>query len=199
MHFLEWECLNSYQNITAGCSLVSNYYNSSIGSDDGLAPTRRQVIIWINDGKFTDAYMRHSTSMIWYDEIYVKKYGPFTQMHLLLSDANCNTIFLYKRGLVPKETPFTTGYLFISSGTVRALCLNFLMYETFLVSFYCSKHSCQVTPRFNSTIFFYFESRKLRMIGSSKATNDKMDINGHALSNEYLAAFKFNHAEQISK
>ena len=34
-----------------------------IGSDNGLAPTRRQAIIWTNDGKFTDAYMRHSASM----------------------------------------------------------------------------------------------------------------------------------------
>ena len=27
----------------------------SIGSDNGLAPARRQAIIWTNDGKFTDA------------------------------------------------------------------------------------------------------------------------------------------------
>ena len=32
----------------------------SIGLDNGLAPTRRQAIIWTKDGKFTDAYMRHS-------------------------------------------------------------------------------------------------------------------------------------------
>ena len=36
---------------------------SSIGSDNGLAPARQQAIIWTNDGQFTDAYMRHSTSM----------------------------------------------------------------------------------------------------------------------------------------
>ena len=28
-----------------------------------LAPSRRQVIVWTNDGKFTDAYMRQSASM----------------------------------------------------------------------------------------------------------------------------------------
>ena len=33
---------------------------SSIGSDNGLVPTRRQAIIWINDGPITDAYMRPS-------------------------------------------------------------------------------------------------------------------------------------------
>ena len=33
--------------------------NSSNGSDNGLAPARRQAIIWTNDGKFTDVYMRH--------------------------------------------------------------------------------------------------------------------------------------------
>ena len=38
---------------------------SSIGSHNGSAPTRRQPIFWINDGKFTDAYMRHSVSMSW--------------------------------------------------------------------------------------------------------------------------------------
>ena len=36
---------------------------SSIGSDIGLAPSRRQAIIWTNDGWFTDAYIRHSASM----------------------------------------------------------------------------------------------------------------------------------------
>ena len=35
----------------------------SIGSDNGLAQTRRQAIIWTNDGQITDAYMRHSASM----------------------------------------------------------------------------------------------------------------------------------------
>ena len=35
----------------------------SIGSDNGLAPARRQAIIWTNDGPFTDAYIRHSASM----------------------------------------------------------------------------------------------------------------------------------------
>ena len=38
--------------------------NSSIGSDNGLALNRRQAIIWTNDGKFTDAYMRHPASVI---------------------------------------------------------------------------------------------------------------------------------------
>ena len=31
--------------------------------DNGLAPTRRQAIIWTDDGWITDAYMRHSASM----------------------------------------------------------------------------------------------------------------------------------------
>ena len=42
---------------------ISNWQYSSIVSDNGLAPTRRQAIIWSNGGKFTDAYMRHSASM----------------------------------------------------------------------------------------------------------------------------------------
>ena len=36
---------------------------SSIGLDNGLAPPRRQAIIWTNDDLFPDAYMRHSASM----------------------------------------------------------------------------------------------------------------------------------------
>ena len=40
-----------------------NNIPSSIGSDNGLVPTRQQGIIWTNDGKFTNACMRHSASM----------------------------------------------------------------------------------------------------------------------------------------
>ena len=35
----------------------------SICSDNGLAPARRQTIIWAYDDKLADAYMRHSASM----------------------------------------------------------------------------------------------------------------------------------------
>ena len=38
-------------------------FQQSIGSDTGVAPSRRQVIIWANDGYFTDAYMRLLASM----------------------------------------------------------------------------------------------------------------------------------------
>ena len=50
-------------NVTEVCSQGSNLQYSSNGSDNGLAPSRRQAIIWTNDGKFTDAYMRRSASM----------------------------------------------------------------------------------------------------------------------------------------
>ena len=43
--------------------ILSNQQYSITGSDNGLAPTRRQAIIWTNDGKLTDAYMRHLASM----------------------------------------------------------------------------------------------------------------------------------------
>ena len=61
--FHEWKCLNLDQNFTEVGSQGSNWQYSSIGSGKGLAPTRRQAIIWNNDGHFTDAYMRHSASM----------------------------------------------------------------------------------------------------------------------------------------
>ena len=44
-------------------SLKVHKQYSSIGSDNGLLPSRQQAIIWTNDGCFTDAYMRHSASM----------------------------------------------------------------------------------------------------------------------------------------
>ena len=34
-----------------------------IAADNDLALTRRKAIIWINNGKFTDSYMRHSDSI----------------------------------------------------------------------------------------------------------------------------------------
>ena len=42
------------------CSLGSNWQYDSIGLDNGFVSTRRQAIIWTNDGMFADAYMRHS-------------------------------------------------------------------------------------------------------------------------------------------
>ena len=46
-YFLQWKCLNFDSNFTAVCSSGSNYQYSSIGSDNGLATTRQQAIIWI--------------------------------------------------------------------------------------------------------------------------------------------------------
>ena len=43
---------------------MSDWQYSNIGSDNGLAPSRWQAIIWTNDGYITDPYMRHSASMI---------------------------------------------------------------------------------------------------------------------------------------
>ena len=60
---------------------MSNSQYSSIGSDNGLAPPRRQAIIWTNDGKFTDAYMRHSASMSFFNS-----YPPGQNGHQLADD-----------------------------------------------------------------------------------------------------------------
>ena len=47
------------------CSQGSNWQYSITGSDNGFStPTKWQAIIGINDGKFTNAYMCHSASMI---------------------------------------------------------------------------------------------------------------------------------------
>ena len=50
MLFLEWKCVNFKQDFTEVSSHGSNQPYSSIGSDNGLAPVRRQAIVWINDG-----------------------------------------------------------------------------------------------------------------------------------------------------
>ena len=50
MHFLEWKSLNLEYSLTEVCSQGSNRQWYSIGSDNGLAPIRRQAIIWTNDG-----------------------------------------------------------------------------------------------------------------------------------------------------
>ena len=62
--FYEWECGSFALDFIEICSEVSILqYSSIIGPDNGLAPSRRQAIIWTNGYKFADAYMRHSFSM----------------------------------------------------------------------------------------------------------------------------------------
>ena len=59
-----WTKIYEFQlNFTEVGSYGSNQHYSSIGSGNGLAPSRRQVIIWTNDGYFTNAYMRHPASV----------------------------------------------------------------------------------------------------------------------------------------
>ena len=47
--FLERKCYNFNQNVTEICSYLSYEQYFSIGSDNGLAPTRRQAIMWTNE------------------------------------------------------------------------------------------------------------------------------------------------------
>ena len=44
---------------------VPNARINSIGSDNGLAPTRLQAIMWTNYVLITDSYMRHTALMSW--------------------------------------------------------------------------------------------------------------------------------------
>ena len=53
------ECLTHWGRVMHIC--IGNV--TIIGSGNGLAPGRRQAIIWTNDGYITDAYMHHSASM----------------------------------------------------------------------------------------------------------------------------------------
>ena len=52
---------NEWHSIKVSLKFVPKVPINNIGSAD--QPTRRQAIIWTNDGCFTDAYMRHSASM----------------------------------------------------------------------------------------------------------------------------------------
>ena len=49
-HFTECKCMNFDYNSTEVCSKRPNERYSSIGANNGLAPVRRQAIIWTNDG-----------------------------------------------------------------------------------------------------------------------------------------------------
>ena len=44
------ECIDFDEDFTEVCSLGFNQQYSSIGSDNGLAPARRQAIVWTNVG-----------------------------------------------------------------------------------------------------------------------------------------------------
>ena len=48
MHFREWKVVYFDENFTETCSLGSNKQYLIIGLDNGLAPNRRQAIIWTN-------------------------------------------------------------------------------------------------------------------------------------------------------
>ena len=64
VHFLEWKLLNFKGNFTEIFSLGFNWQYGSIGSNNALAPNRRQVIIWTNDDLgYWRAYMRNLASM----------------------------------------------------------------------------------------------------------------------------------------
>ena len=55
--------MNFDKDFTEVCFSGSNQQYSGIGLDNGLAPVRRQAIIWTNDGQFIDTYMRRSASL----------------------------------------------------------------------------------------------------------------------------------------
>ena len=63
MHFLEWKCMNFDSDFTELSSQGSNWQYLSTSSDNGLAPTRWQAIIWTNADYFTDSYMHDLASM----------------------------------------------------------------------------------------------------------------------------------------
>ena len=59
MHFFEWKYIDFDWNVNEVYSQGPNEQYSSIGSDNGLASTKRQAIMWTNDEYFADSYIRH--------------------------------------------------------------------------------------------------------------------------------------------
>ena len=62
MLFLEWKMDELRLRFHWSLFLSAQLTHTSIGSDNGLAPTRRQAIIWTSGGKFADAHILHSAS-----------------------------------------------------------------------------------------------------------------------------------------
>ena len=54
MHFPERKCINFGCDFTEICAQGSNQQYSSSDSDKGMAPVRRQFIVWTKDGRSTD-------------------------------------------------------------------------------------------------------------------------------------------------
>ena len=65
MHYLEWQWYNYDSNFTEICSQESNWQWAGIGLDNGLAPDRRQAIIWTN----ADPIHRRIYAALWGDEL----------------------------------------------------------------------------------------------------------------------------------
>ena len=65
-HFTWEKMCQNFDYIFTVSFQESNQQYFNIVLENGLAPTRRQGIIWSNDAKFTDAYMRRSASMSWH-------------------------------------------------------------------------------------------------------------------------------------
>ena len=60
MHLLKWKHFSFKQNFTEVWSLVFKWQYESINSDDGLAPNRRQAIMWNNvDMLYWRTYASH--------------------------------------------------------------------------------------------------------------------------------------------
>ena len=87
--------MNLDWNYTEMCSWAS----TSIGWDNGFAPNRRQAIISTNDGKSTDAYLRHSASMSFKDLSMMLPVIPY------LRERYSGLRFLDQAGKIAREKP----------------------------------------------------------------------------------------------
>ena len=77
-----------------------NWQYSSIGLDNGLAPSRRQAIIWTNDVYISDAYMRHSASMS-------SDHGTYETSAWMVISGMCNFCFWYLISVNVYKTRFS--------------------------------------------------------------------------------------------
>ena len=85
MHFREWKVWSFDKNFTQVCSWSSNWQWPNIGLDNGLAPNRRQAIIWTN----ADPNHWHMYASLWGDDL-SRRWNNFMNESLHSTKDECN-------------------------------------------------------------------------------------------------------------
>ena len=146
MHFREWKILYFDYNFTDVCPQGSNWQSSSIGLDNGLAPNRRQPIIWTN-----------ADPINW--RIYATLWDELTQMFIVSVCKSLSTVwapksFIHQETYEHKITQNLTNYMLRLSLIVNYKnILDSIMKQRslpywYLTSTYSSQHIHHFLPEY---------------------------------------------------